>query len=96
MKLLALLLVLGALPWLMACTDQPRPAMGTSVGNPPGRITADTRDPHSFSHPDEVAVEHLKLDLNVDFRTETARRPRQPAPRQPHRRRPPLASTPAT
>ncbi|HVR95126.1 MAG TPA: M1 family metallopeptidase [Thermoanaerobaculia bacterium] len=26
-----------------------------------------TRDPHSYSHPDEVAVEHLKLDLTVDF-----------------------------
>ncbi len=25
------------------------------------------RDEHSFSHPDEVAVEHLKLDLTVDF-----------------------------
>jgi len=24
-------------------------------------------DPHSFAHPEEVAVEHLKLDLTVDF-----------------------------
>src|SRR5215210_3747978 len=66
MKLLALLLLFGALPWLMACADQPRPAT-TSTAPPAPQVTAATRDPHSFSHPDEVAVEHLKLDLNVDF-----------------------------
>jgi aminopeptidase N len=26
-----------------------------------------SRDPHSFSRPDEVRVEHMTLDLNVDF-----------------------------
>jgi len=26
-----------------------------------------SQDPHSFAQPDEVAVEHLKLDLTVDF-----------------------------
>ncbi|HEY0787821.1 MAG TPA: aminopeptidase, partial [Thermoanaerobaculia bacterium] len=25
------------------------------------------RDPHSFSRPDEAAVRHLALDLDVDF-----------------------------
>jgi aminopeptidase N len=31
-------------------------------------VVADTaQDPHSFSHPEEVSVEHLKLDLTVDF-----------------------------
>jgi leukotriene A-4 hydrolase/aminopeptidase len=68
MKLLALLLFFGVLPWLMACADQPRPA--SPAATPPAaapQLTAATRDPHSASHPDEVAVEHLKLDLNVDF-----------------------------
>ncbi|HWM95326.1 MAG TPA: M1 family metallopeptidase [Thermoanaerobaculia bacterium] len=69
MKLLALLLLFGVLPWLMACADQPRPVTGTQATPPAAapQLTADTRDPHSFSHPDEVAVDHLKLDLNVDF-----------------------------
>jgi leukotriene A-4 hydrolase/aminopeptidase len=65
MKLLALLLLFGVLPWLTACAGQPRPASTSTAPAP--QITADTRDPHSFSHPDEVAVEHLKLDLHVDF-----------------------------
>jgi leukotriene-A4 hydrolase len=29
--------------------------------------TASTRDPHSYSNPEQVRVEHLTLDLNVDF-----------------------------
>ncbi|MGZ5445588.1 MAG: M1 family metallopeptidase [Thermoanaerobaculia bacterium] len=28
-----------------------------------------SRDPHSYSRPDEVRVEHIVLDLNVDFET---------------------------
>ena len=28
---------------------------------------APRRDPHSYGHPDEIAVDHLNLDLNVDF-----------------------------
>ena len=57
---------------LAACSGQPQPvkappapapapAPAVAVPQPPAR------DPHSFSHPDEVAVEHLKLDLSVDF-----------------------------
>ncbi len=35
---------------------------------PAVQVVADTaQDPHSFSHPEEVSVEHLKLDLTVDF-----------------------------
>ena len=29
--------------------------------------SANSRDPHSFSRPDEVVVRHLSLDLDVDF-----------------------------
>src|SRR5689334_10935596 len=67
MKFLALPLFFGVLPWLVACADQPRPASPAATAAPAPQITAETRDPHSFSHPDEVAVEHLKLDLTVDF-----------------------------
>ncbi len=66
--LLPLLSLVGLLPFLMACSDQPRPSTpatpSPSTGN---QGAAPARDPHSFSHPDEVAVEHLKLDLGVDF-----------------------------
>jgi aminopeptidase N len=72
MKLSTLLLLLGTLLFLSACADQPRPATAPDTPAPaasPAGIAgiAGTRDPHSFSHPDEVAVDHLKLDLTVDF-----------------------------
>ncbi|HYN20596.1 MAG TPA: M1 family metallopeptidase [Thermoanaerobaculia bacterium] len=67
MKLFALLLVLGALPWLIACAEQPRANTSSVPAAPEPQLSAAARDPHSFSRPDEVAVDHLKLDLNVDF-----------------------------
>ena len=42
--------------WLVACSARDRDA-------PP----PPSRDPHSFSRPDEVAVTHLALDVDVDF-----------------------------
>ena len=71
---------------------RPPPPAPPSVRRP----TAASRDPHSFSRPDEVAVEHLTLDLTVDFAAAAAHRPRQPAHRQQDRRRPRSSSTPAT
>jgi leukotriene-A4 hydrolase len=71
MKLPAVLLLSGALPLLTTCAAQPRPAApaaaATRPATPAARPAPAARDPHSFSHPDEVAVDHLKLDLTVDF-----------------------------
>lgn len=58
---------------LAACSGQPQPAApppapAATPAAPAVAVPAPpARDPHSFSHPDEVAVEHLKLDLSVDF-----------------------------
>jgi leukotriene A-4 hydrolase/aminopeptidase len=74
----ALLLLL---PLLAACASggstRPTPAASPAPATPgaPAPAPAETesaaaepaRDVHSFSHPDEVTVEHLKLDLTVDF-----------------------------
>ncbi|HEX7705021.1 MAG TPA: M1 family metallopeptidase [Thermoanaerobaculia bacterium] len=47
---------------LAACRDREQPVAETA---PPE--AAVQRDPHSYSRPDEVRVEHINLDLNVDF-----------------------------
>jgi len=70
-------LLLAALPLLLACASSagtPRPTKSTQTprtgapGAPPAApVRVVQRDEHSFAHPDEVAVEHLKLDLTVDF-----------------------------
>jgi aminopeptidase N len=72
--------ILLALPLLLAAcagTPAPKPVPVPTVRTaqtpkatpiPAVQVTADAaRDPHSFSHPEEVSVEHLKLDLTVDF-----------------------------
>jgi aminopeptidase N len=64
MKPRALLFLSCALTCLLACAGQPRPAV---VARPAPQAAPVVRDPHSFAHPDEVAVDHLKLDLTVDF-----------------------------
>jgi leukotriene-A4 hydrolase len=82
MKLLRAPLLL-ALPLLAACAGggapkpvptaaPPRPtavrphARATPI--PAVKVIAETaQDPHSFAHPEEVAVEHLVLDLTADF-----------------------------
>ncbi|HVT58832.1 MAG TPA: M1 family metallopeptidase [Thermoanaerobaculia bacterium] len=69
------LLLLGCAPWVFACATGPRPAAPSTPtarpagtpGAPPAPTAAAERDLHSFAHPDEVVVEHLKLDLTVDF-----------------------------
>jgi aminopeptidase N len=65
-------LLLAALPLLAACAGSPPPAREAKTASPappsPVPAVAETpQDPHSFSRPDEVAVEHLVLDLVVDF-----------------------------
>jgi aminopeptidase N len=46
--------------------QKPAPPVPEAV-QPAAKVEAPPADPHSFSHPEEVAVEHLKLDLTVDF-----------------------------
>lgn len=69
--------LLLCLPLLAGCggsTPQPvtaiRPAPAPPAAAPPPNapaVPAPARDPHSYSRPDEVAVEHLALTLTVDF-----------------------------
>jgi leukotriene-A4 hydrolase len=55
---------------LAACAGSPAPAprANAPAAVPPLKVVAETvQDPHSFARPDEVAVDHLVLDLTVDF-----------------------------
>src|SRR5580693_7130171 len=76
------LALLACLPWLaviFACSQQPRPAGTPGAPGAPGSPTSTPGSPatphgptggpdvHSFSRPDEVAVDHLQLALTVDF-----------------------------
>jgi aminopeptidase N len=64
----AVLLPLLLLAACAAPPPEPVRANAPREGTPPVRVVEQpARDPHSFAHPDEVAVEHLKLDLTVDF-----------------------------
>ena len=69
MKPIYLLLLL--LPLLAACAGSPPPSKPKAAPTPAAsavKVIAETeQDPHSFSRPDEVAVDHLVLDLSVDF-----------------------------
>ena len=60
MKHVALIL---ALPLFLLSCRQEQPVPETK----PQPAAAAQRDPHSFSRPDEVRVEHIALDLGVDF-----------------------------
>jgi leukotriene-A4 hydrolase len=59
MKRLSLILALSILA--LSCRDE-KPAPEVKQ-----QQAAASRDPHSFSRPDEVRVEHIVLDLGVDF-----------------------------
>jgi aminopeptidase N len=68
MKLLALMTLLACLPWLAACSGGPRPAAAPApAASSTVPASAAQTDPHSFARPAEVAVDHLALDLGVDF-----------------------------
>ncbi|MEO8379594.1 MAG: M1 family metallopeptidase [Acidobacteriota bacterium] len=62
MKRLIALLALAA---VLACNKE-KPATNAVTGSQ-STPAAVARDPHSYSRPDEVRVEHLGLDLTVDF-----------------------------
>ncbi|HEY4575700.1 MAG TPA: M1 family metallopeptidase [Thermoanaerobaculia bacterium] len=58
--------------FLAACAGtpapKPAPAAAKATPIPAIQVASDTaQDPHTFAHPEEVAVEHLALDLTVDF-----------------------------
>src|SRR4051795_2043525 len=65
--------VLLALPLLLAAcagtpAPKPAPAAAKATPIPAIQVASDTaQDPHTFAHPEDVAVEHLALDLTVDF-----------------------------
>jgi len=61
------LMTLLALPLLFACQPKEEPGQTATSSTQPPASTAPTRDPHSYSHPDEARVEHLVLDIDVDF-----------------------------
>ena len=63
------LMIVLAVSSLLACNRDARaPENATAAGDAAPAATAG-RDPHSYSRPDEVRVEHIALDLNVDFAT---------------------------
>ena len=69
MKLIDLVPLLLALPLLAACAGSPPPAATPKPAPAPAvKVIAETeQDVHSFSRPQEVSVEHLVMDLTVDF-----------------------------
>ena len=60
-----LILVLFLCTLAISCRNE-EARTGTSAAAGPSAAAA-TRDPHSYSRPDEVRVEHIALDLDVDF-----------------------------
>jgi leukotriene-A4 hydrolase len=77
MKLLRspVLLVFPLLLAACAGAPAPKPVPAPAARTPPKatpipavKVVAEApQDPHSFAHPEEVSVEHLALDLTVDF-----------------------------
>ncbi|HYC91054.1 MAG TPA: M1 family metallopeptidase [Thermoanaerobaculia bacterium] len=62
MKRLTLLLLLAA----AACRNE-TPSTATQAPPSQPSTSAAQRDPHSYSNPDQVRVEHIALDLTVNF-----------------------------
>ncbi|HEX6083029.1 MAG TPA: M1 family metallopeptidase [Thermoanaerobaculia bacterium] len=62
MKRLTLILVLAA----AACRNE-QPSTATQAPPSQPSTSAAQRDPHSYSNPDQVRVEHIALDLGVNF-----------------------------
>jgi leukotriene-A4 hydrolase len=56
-----------ALALLAACRGERSAETATAPAQPPQQQAAAVRDPHSYSRPDEARVEHIGLDLTVDF-----------------------------
>jgi leukotriene A-4 hydrolase/aminopeptidase len=62
MKRLTLILILAA----AACRNE-QPSTATQAPPSQPSTSAAQRDPHSYSNPDQVRVEHIALDLAVNF-----------------------------
>jgi leukotriene-A4 hydrolase len=57
-----------AVLFLAACRNEKPAETGTAPGpGPAATATATARDPHSYARPEQVRVEHMALDLTVDF-----------------------------
>jgi leukotriene-A4 hydrolase len=62
------LMLTGLCVFLLFSCRQERPATSTDARQPRAAAAAKAaRDPHSYSNPDEVRVQHIALDLAVDF-----------------------------
>ena len=62
------LMVTGLCVFLLFSCREERPATSTGAAHPGAGAPAKAgRDPHSYSNPDEVRVQHMALDLAVDF-----------------------------
>ncbi len=60
---LATTMAIATVALTTACAKTPKPEEPA--------VSATASDPHSFARPDEVAVDHLSLDLTVDFDQKT-------------------------
>lgn len=67
MKWIPALLALLCIAALAACVRAPGTGAGTVTTVPGSGSRSYPDDPHSFSRPNEALVEHLDLDLSVDF-----------------------------
>lgn len=61
-------LIPAILTLLTGCDDGGEPVPPSSSASP-SRVSETSRDPHSFSRPDEVVVRHIHLNLTADFDT---------------------------
>jgi leukotriene-A4 hydrolase len=61
------LIILALSTLVFACRQQETQQAPAPAGQPQVAQAEVARDPHSFSRPDEVRVEHMTLDLEVDF-----------------------------
>jgi leukotriene-A4 hydrolase len=52
---------------LAACKNEQPATTTTAAPAPPPVAAVTVHDPHSYARPDEVRVEHIALDLTVDF-----------------------------
>lgn len=64
--ILCLVLSLSTVSCTNETTTQPQPSPNNTGGETKKPVD-DTKDVHSFSHPDEVAVKNLDLDIAVNF-----------------------------
>jgi aminopeptidase N len=59
--------LLVALLLAAACRNEQPAQTATTAAPPPPAAAANVQDPHSYARPSEARVEHIALDLTVDF-----------------------------